>query len=176
MSRARAFKAESRQAEKRGSSRRDASVAATPASRPAAASESAGWRRSDELLRGRIRRAGAVCGAASRVRPWSLCPSPSPPSSYATSPPVFGFLSSRWGWCRADRMQAASPHATGGQGGGRRSRRACSSGARGARFATERREGAEAEGRIAAALLLPAGSASLYCRGRRDTSSRRLRR
>jgi len=136
MSRARAFKAESRQAEKRGSSRRDASVAATPASRPAAASESAGWRRSDELLRGRM----------------------------------------RWGWCRADRMQAASPHATGGQGGGRRSRRACSSGARGARFATERREGAEAEGRIAAALLLPAGSASLYCRGRRDTSSRRLRK
>ena len=39
----------------------------------------------------------SVCGAASRVRPWNLCPPPSPTSSYATSPPVFGFLCLRFG-------------------------------------------------------------------------------
>jgi len=39
----------------------------------------------------------SVCGAASRVRPWNLCPPPSPTSSYATSPPVFSFLCLRFG-------------------------------------------------------------------------------
>ena len=56
-----------------------------------------GPRCAGESWRSRAESSSSWLLSRSLVRPWNLCPPPSPTSSYATSPPVFRFLCLRFG-------------------------------------------------------------------------------